>query len=61
MEEQAASSTRHFGVPEVDVQAHRIVIGFLTRYGDGVAAEHAIASVQMVISRNRRASVHGTG
>jgi len=50
-EAQAASLARTFGIPETDLQAQRIAIDFIIRYGRGESARKALAVIRTAIEK----------
>jgi transcriptional regulator with XRE-family HTH domain len=54
---QVEGLARHFGVSESDMQAQRIAVEFLTRYGDSSVVQHAIAVINKAIMQSRSGSV----
>lgn len=54
---QVEGLARHFGVSESDMQAQRIAVEFLTRYGDSSVVQQAIAVINKAIMQSRSGPV----
>ena len=53
---QLSGLAKHFGVAEDEIQAQRIAIDFLSRYGNHRSVELAVAVIQQSLSRSETES-----